>query len=84
MSPVARAWFVESNRLGLEEGQRVRFWQRNWQRLVTRAGEGTITLIWFGIEETVGVLTDDGDTINLYIGREFSGEPLDIIEKREL
>lgn len=71
-----RSCFPLCNRLGLEVGQRVAYVCNLPGVLDALAGgvpgravldgEGTITLVWLGIEEAVDVTSDAGDKVTLY------------------
>lgn len=59
------ASFGHANRLGIGRGDRVRY-RTSGTFHPSVEGEGTVTLIWLGIEECFDVALDDGTEIHLY------------------
>lgn len=55
------AEFHYANTLGINQGDRVVYVNRRLGE-----GEGVVTLIWMGIEETFDIAHDDGTTITCY------------------
>lgn len=62
--PIDRRHFTLCNELGIEVGDRV------WFTKVRPgdSGEGRISLIWFGVEEAVDIVRDDGTKVTVYPG----------------
>lgn len=61
--PIDPAYFVLVNALGIEKGDRIRYATAHDPPVL---GEGTVKLVWLGIEEVVDVVHDDGSITTLY------------------
>ncbi len=63
--PVAERFFVWCRENNVNEGDRVE-WDDHAGYCHLPAGSGVVELIWFGLEESLKVRTDDGELVNLY------------------
>ena len=62
---VAEKYFVWCRENKINNGSRVK-WDAHEGYDSLPAGSGVIELIWFGLEESLKVRTDDGERVNLY------------------